>query len=478
MECVKELRCCSHYQKRFLKQVFIQPIQYSLLLGSVFLLALPQTAGAKTEQFSAPTKHFLSQLSQSSSTETPSLDLATPAIPTQRTYPLTLQQAIALALDQNLDLKTTRQEYDRAQAVVREAKAARYPTLSLNSGINQQFNREISNTFSAGIDLSYEIYTGGRRQRSIDIAKQQLQNSQLEIDRLVAQTRLQVALDYYDLQAAEEQIRIGQAAVNNASANLRDAEILLRVGSGTRLDVLRAQVNLANARQEYNGAIAQRNTAAIRLASRLNLAETITVQAIDPVTPAGDIPQTRPESLRLAYQHRPELQQQQLQRSITQLQKRQTLTQKLPTVALSTNLNTATTLENPSFSNEYAIGVQASWRIFDGGATRARTDQEDANVAIAETNFSKLLNQIRQEVEEAHTNLETNRESLQTASLGLTQARESRRLTQLQFQAGIGTQTEVITSENELVRAEVNYTRAILDYNRAWVSLGRAINRF
>ncbi len=55
------------------------------------------------------------------------------------------------------------------------------------------------------------------------------------------------------------------------------------------------------------------------------------------------------------------------------------------------------------------------------------------------------------------------------------QAREALRLARLRFQAGVGTQTDVISAENDLTQAEGNRVTAILDYNRALASLNRAI---
>ena len=52
------------------------------------------------------------------------------------------------------------------------------------------------------------------------------------------------------------------------------------------------------------------------------------------------------------------------------------------------------------------------------------------------------------------------------------------RLARLRFQAGVGTQTEVIDAETDLTRAEGNRVKAILDYNRAMASLQRATASF
>jgi outer membrane protein TolC len=113
--------------------------------------------------------------------------------------------------------------------------------------------------------------------------------------------------------------------------------------------------------------------------------------------------------------------------------------------------------------------------LFDGGAARARARQEEANIAIAETNFAGQRNQIRFEVEQAFSNLQSNLENIQTTSVALEQSREALRLARLRFQAGVGTQTEVIDAEDDLTQAEGDRVNAILNYNRALAQIQRSI---
>ena len=69
----------------------------------------------------------------------------------------------------------------------------------------------------------------------------------------------------------------------------------------------------------------------------------------------------------------------------------------------------------------------------------------------------------------------SNLKNVETSNLGLEEARESLRLARLRFQAGVGTQTDVIREQNALTIAEGDRVSAILGYNRALASLQRAI---
>ncbi len=131
--------------------------------------------------------------------------------------------------------------------------------------------------------------------------------------------------------------------------------------------------------------------------------------------------------------------------------------------------------DSVSVADGYSVGIQASLNLFDGGAARAKAAQQKANIAIAETNFAEQRNQIRFQVEQAFFTQQSNLQNVNTASTALEQAKEALRLARLRFQAGVGTQTDVISSENDLTTAEGNRVQAILDYNRALANLQRAI---
>jgi OMF family outer membrane factor len=298
----------------------------------------------------------------------------------------------------------------------------------------------------------------------------------LAVESRSEEIRLNVSTEYYDLQQADEQVRIAQSAVKNAAASLRDAEALERAGVGTRFDVLRSQVNLANATQDLTNAISQQQVARRRLATRLSVPQSVNITTADPVKLAGLWNQSLEQSIVLAFQNRPELQQQLAQRNISEQRRREALAALGPQVSLIASYSLLDQFnDSVSIADGYSVGVRATLNLFDGGAAKARAAQQKANIAIAETNFAEQRNQIRFQVEQAFSSQQSNLENVNTASTALEQAREALRLARLRFQAGVGTQTDVINSENDLTRAEGNRIRAILDYNRALANLQRAV---
>lgn len=415
------------------------------------------------------------------------------------TYPLGLAEAIAQALRNNRQLEETRLTLERAQAQLREAKADLYPTLSVRSNLvrtnqdgtrevnNDEFSQDVNTTSLDGtVELSYNLFSSGRRGAQIDAAESQVRLNELEVERVAAQLRFDVTDAYYNLQQADEDVRIAQSAVESSQKSLEDARALERAGVGTRFDVLRAEVQLANSKQDLTQAISQQQISRRQLAQLLSLPQSLNIVAADPVEPAQDWSLSLEQSIVLAYRNRAELEQQLVQRDIGEFQRRVARANLGPQVDLFGNYQYSWTNQDGDVllgtsgdattrQGALAFGARLQWNLYDGGASSARALQQEKNIEIAETRFANQRNQIRFEVEQAFYNLEFNRTNIETAQVALDQARESLRLARLRFQAGVGTQTDVLDADTELTRAEANLVRAVIGYNRSLASMERAI---
>jgi OMF family outer membrane factor len=420
----------------------------------------------------------------------------------QGTQPITLRQALELARQNNPELQAVLFQVERSRAALRQVQAGMYPTISLSADLSRaqstanQFSTEqqdeqarllstqffrfdqdkLTTTFNSSVQLIYGLYNYGPGESSRKAAEEQVRVDELEVERLSEEIRLNVTLDYYNLQQADENVRIAQSAVNNAQASLRDAQALERSGVSTRFDVLRSQVNLANAQQNLTNALSEQRIARSQLATRLNLSQSIAVSAADPVRLAGLWNQALEQTIVLAFQNRPELQQRLAERTIAQRRQRVALSRLKPQVNLVASYNLEDVFDDGvSVDDGYSLGIQARHRLFDGGSARAQAAQQGVQIRIAETQFASQRNNIRFEVEQAYSQLQSNLENVQTANAAVEQARDALRLGRLRFQAGVGTQTEVINAENDLTRAEGNRVQAALDYNRALAQLQRAV---
>lgn len=356
---------------------------------------------------------------------------------------------------------------------------------SLNS--NRESLKNIKNYASTFIDgtvsLNYAIYSPSRQAR-IDFASEQLFISDLDVNRIKNEIVLNVSLAYYDLQQADQQVKINENDVLDRSKRLESLELLLEAALTTRLDLLNAQVELGNSLQNLKNSQTQQKTSQRELARLLVLPPSVTPVTADPIEIAGNWAPSLEASIIMALKNRVELQQQLAQRKSSLAQRKIALAAIRPTLSLfaqyqllqgysdDPNIND---LVAGNFATGYSFGLQFNWNFFDGGAASAGARQAEADLAISEQRYGEEADSIRFEVEQSYLQLPAQLENIKTAQQAVERATEAVRAAQIRFSASVNTQTEVLDAQTRLVQAQNNLLNAVLGYNRALAELQRAV---
>ena len=311
----------------------------------------------------------------------------------------------------------------------------------------------------------------------IRTAEKQLRIVELQLEIVVQETLLETARNYYALQNGDATVEIAEAAVRDATRTLEDARFIEEAGVGTRFDVLRARVQLAEAEQSLVTAVADREISREQLAETLSIPDNESLAALGPVEPAGawELPLT--ESITLAYENRAELEQLILQQEIGEEQKTVALSQIRPNIAVGAAYSLLDNFEDTfNITDQYSLGLNVEWRLFDGGAAKAGEEQAQKNIEIARTQFDNVRNEIRFAVKQAYLQLESNLNNIDTATEEVELAEESLRMARLKFREGIGTQLDVIDAQTQLTTARDRLLSSIIAYNQSLVDLQRQVS--
>ena len=390
---------------------------------------------------------------------------------------ITLQQALDIASRNNRELQTARLTIDKSQTDVREAEAAKNVQVGLSSTLSAQGspvittpapnqNTNLTTNASGIVEASYSLINNTLSKR-IESAKAQVNFDKADLDRIQRRIKSDVITAYYDLQQSDSTIIINNAAVQDATRSLSDAQLQEKAGVGTRFDILRAQVQLANANQSLTNSQGQQRTARRRIAQLLSLDDTTDFQSADAVSQLGAWNSTLEDSILLAFKNRAEIRQQEFRKKLVSFQD-EIRGDDSAQVSLFANYSLAKTISNNNPAQDgYSLGARLNWNFFDGGGSAARSSRRRINDDISDSQVIIVRNQVRFEVEQAFNTLGSSQKNIGTATQALQQAEESLKLARLRFQAGVGTQTDVIQSQTELARVRGNRITAILDYNRA-----------
>ena len=416
----------------------------------------------------------------------------------QQLRPLGLQEVENLAEVNNPNLKAIASQVDQAQSNLRAQIALWYPSLNLQANSLPTFTTGVARSNAAngttrtsatdrwafGTLLTAQwALINPQRTPTIAAARDQFEKAKFQYVIALRDLRLQVASAYFDLQQADDQVRIGQESVRASIVSLRDAKARFQAGVATKLEVLEAETQLSRDQQLLTNALAAQAIARRSLAALLDLPQNVTPTAKDPARVVGVWQPSLQESVVAAYTFREELDQALLDISIANSQANAALGSVQPFLNIFTAFTgnvfdgnqTVITAQLGSSGTNYdtAIGLNLSWKLFDGGAAAAQSRQ---NKQLAQENtfrFAQRRDGIRLEVEESFYELEKNNRNIVTTSREVISAREALRLARLRFQAGVTTQREVVDNQRDLTQAEVRYSAAITDYNKRLAELRR-----
>ena len=428
--------------------------------------------------------------------------LALPVKPAQvritELRPLGLVEVENLAEVNNPNLKAIASQVDQAQSNLRAQISQWYPNLNLQAASAPTYttgqarsvaaNGDVINSstdrwdFGASLSAQWSLINP-QRVPTIAAARDQFEKAKFQYVIALRDLRLQAVSAYFDLQQSDDQVRIGQESVRASIVSLRDSKARFQAGVATKLEVLEAETQLSRDQQLLTNSLAAQAIARRSLAALLDLPQNVTPTAKDPARVFGVWQPSLQESIVAAYAFREELDQALLDISIANSQANAALGAIQPFLnifaAFSGNVfdgNDPIIVAQPGAEGsnyDTAIGVNLSWRIFDGGAAAAQSRQ---NKQLAQENtfrFAQRRDGIRQEVETSFYELEKNNRNIVTTSREVISARESLRLARLRFQAGVTTQREVVDNQRDLTQAEVRYSNSITDYNQRLAELRR-----
>jgi outer membrane protein TolC len=134
--------------------------------------------------------------------------------------------------------------------------------------------------------------------------------------------------------------------------------------------------------------------------------------------------------------------------------------------------------------NEGIYTLNVGFPIYDGGTARARVQQQQAAIALAETSRRQAVDQVQLDVQQAYLALVQARQRVAVANVEVSQARESFRVSRVRYQAGVSQQVgvspqlELSNAQISLTQAESNQVNALYDYNSARAQLDRAVGRY
>jgi outer membrane protein len=412
--------------------------------------------------------------------------------------PISLADAINLALKQNQTILRAQKDVEATEGVVIQTRAIALPKLGLAGDYGavqgsdiDQFDQGGTNAIKFGatqawrtqLKLMQSIYEGGRMVSAFRSARLTRERSLLDYQTAVVDIVLLVKVAYYDVLLAQQQIIVQEASVELLSRELADTTKRFDAGTVPRFNVLRAEVEVANARPKLirarNSFRIAKNNLALLLGFRipkesfedipLNLSGKLEAEPFDIQLP---------QAIALAMEKRTELRARRKEQALRQEDIVNAKAGYRPSLQAFAGYDA----HSPQFGGDlidqyhgWLAGVQLNWSLFDGFYTRGKVMQARALHDRSIIEVDDAARRIELEVRTAFSNFIEAREVLESQKKVLEQAEEALRLASARFQAGTGTQLDVLSAQTALTDARSTQIEALRDYSVARSRLERSL---
>lgn len=411
--------------------------------------------------------------------------------------PLTMEQAVDLALQHSLRVKAAQADQRTMESMRREAQAPLWPQVSANGYVASQTmtpnvyssagqtmarNFQVFGTNEArdaNVTGMYDLFAGGRHYYGYKAAVFRAQAGEQMRRGTETEVAMQARLDYVAAQREAEQARVTAGLVRQVEERLRVSRAMLDGGRIPRYYVLRDEAELANAIQmnamaESRAAqalVALKTTLGADLGSRVTLSERLVYA---PVTVSAA------DGLRDALETHPDLQAAVRQRKAAEAEVRAAYGAYLPQVSVGAMYDWAwlkNRSEQSTTDQGYSVGLVVTLPVFDGFMRRSALDTARAKLDRAIQAEGLIRQQIARDVTQAALMLAAARTSVEASGKGLEQAEEEARIVRERFEAGRGVQVEVLDAQVSLTRAHFNVVAALAEHRTALAMWLKATGR-
>lgn len=413
---------------------------------------------------------------------------------------LSLPQALDLAREHSPLLKASGQEVAMALAKVDQARAqllpridvgmtfrrSDSPLITFGDRLNQErvtaadFDpRRLNNpsalsNFNSYMEITQPVYNGGKEWIGLEQSRLSQQATTKADRRTVEQLRFQVTRAYYGVILAREQLQVAREALKTAAAHVTQARSLFRSGMVVESDVLSAEVRLAQVREFL---VSSENELAL---SRAALNTVMGVEESRPFRLTGELkfspftqdPQTLKERAR---RFRPDLEALRLQVRVAQQGVRLSSADYLPRLNLAGRYDFNDEHFMGSGGESWTVMAMLTWNLFDGLGTRARVNEAEAGLQRTRALEERLAQEIDLQVRQAYLDILTARGRYEAGEKAVDQARESLRIIENRYRAGLATVVELLDGDVRVTQARLSTLNALYEYAVARARLDLAV---
>ena len=403
--------------------------------------------------------------------------------------PMSLKDAVHLALDKNKSMEASLAAQRVAESRIAEARGGSLPKINyfeswsrsdnpvfvFSSLLTQhQFEEQnfqlgplnrpdFLNNFQSQVTADQTLYDAGQTRHAIrsaeltkDVTSEQGRRTQMEVIESVIRS-------YYDAVLSMEQLNVTGQALHSAEADVERAQAVRSAGMSTDVDVLSIKVHLAGVREQQIRREADLDVASAALNDALGLPLDTPHSLTTALTPLK-----LPEGLLADYEknalsQRPEARQLKLATSLAENQAATAHSSFLPQVGAHAAFEADRQRFYDRGGANWLVSIGLRWNLFNGFSDKARIEESKSALRQSQAEQERAGSAIRLQVRRAYADLRAAAQRIDVAKASVAEAEESLRITQNRYETGLSNVTDLLRTETAVLEARTRHLAAIHD---------------
>jgi outer membrane protein len=397
---------------------------------------------------------------------------------------LTLVQCVDIALKNNPQIHVAEGNFESAEASFVIARSAYFPQISFQgSGTKNAGTYVIGaivrpgafNSYAAGFQGQQLLFDFGRTIGHISSSSNLADASEQDYRGAQEDVVLNTHVAYYGLLQAERVRDVSSETVKQTEEHLKQAQAFYKVGRNPQFDVVKAEVDVANAKVNLITAENSLKLARVQLENALGVKLKEDVVLKDDLEVPEEFKVELQTALDTAFLTRPEV-----IASRTRVEANQALVTSakaahFPAISATGGYSwKGFALDQPLY-NSWNIGLSFSVPIFEGWAVAAGVDQADANLKAAEASNEATIQSVVLDVQQQFLALQASAEAIEASKTLVAEAEESLKLSEGRYNFGAGSPIEITDAQVTLSNARITYIQSLYNYRVARARLQRAM---
>lgn len=396
--------------------------------------------------------------------------------------PIDLEWCIQIALENNYDIQIATTQKNEYKWLYRNSMTELLPDVDYRYQIQNLYGeflvggvlpRRIRlNPIYSGLTVNYPIIGNGSPLFTIASFKNLYRARKHNVKYTQSELLLKTTTYYYDLLESKLNIEVLISNLRDRKEQLRLMQARYQIGIGSKYDILRAEAQYADAKQELISALNQLRLLQARLANIIGIEVTMTLYPFEYEVHPRELVQEKNniEALyNIALQTREDLQAKRSEIRSLNIIKNRNYTDFLPNINLSYQYARVGTTETGSLSPNHTwslmIQIPVGKNLGLGTLTQKNADLEKLKTARLE--LTNLERKIKEAIVSSYYSSKTALEKIEANKKQVASADEGLKFSLIGFDVGENTFIDVLTSQTEKTTARQQLIRSVIEYNKA-----------